>query len=150
MTRSRRIPLLLHRQVQVLLSRLTSFFATYSSQFFNFLAIPCMIFLEEPISQFQFSIQTNLISLSLICSWTCLMYVKSRRFTFLIDLLTCEIRISLFPISRLNLSLSLIIFLLSFSLSSDGQVNFPFKDHLEIFFCLSTNAQRLCLDLLSS
>ena len=56
-----------------------------------------------------------------------------------------DVRISLFPISCLNFSF--IQFLLSHSLSSDGRVNFPFKDFLEIF-CLSTNyARRFDLDL---
>ena len=39
----------------------------------NFLAITSMVFLEEPISQFQLSIQTDFVSLSLICPSTCLM-----------------------------------------------------------------------------
>ena len=56
----RRIPPLLHRQFFTsCLSRLLNFFATYSSQFFNFLAISCMILLEESISRFHFSIQAN-------------------------------------------------------------------------------------------
>ena len=56
---------------QFLLVLLDLFFATNSPQFFNFLAISCMIFLEEPSSQFQFSIQADFISLSLIFSSTC-------------------------------------------------------------------------------
>ena len=43
------------------------FFATNSSQFFNFLAISCMTFLEESNPPFQFSTQAYFISLSLIC-----------------------------------------------------------------------------------
>ena len=86
------------------------FFTTNSSQFFNFLAISCMIFLEESISQFQFYIQANFVSLSLICPSICLMQLKSLRFKFLIDLLKSKVRISLFPIFRLNPSLSFIQF----------------------------------------
>ena len=58
------------------------FFATNSSQFFNFSA---MIFLEDPISQFQFSIQADFISLSLICPSTCLVWLKALRFKLLIS-----------------------------------------------------------------
>ena len=46
--------------------------------------------------------------------------------------------------SRLNFSLGFIQFLLSQSLSSDGQINFPFKDCVEIL-CLLTNAQHFDL-----
>ena len=61
-------PLLMQRQfINFCLSCSTCFFATNSSQFFKFLAISCMIFLEEPISQFQFSIQADFVSLSLTC-----------------------------------------------------------------------------------
>ena len=91
-----------------------------------------MIFLEEPISQFQVSTQTNLVSLSLICPSTCLVQLKSLRFKFLIDLLRGNVGISLFPISCLNLSLSFIQFSVSHHLSSNGRVDFPFKDFLEI------------------
>ena len=90
------------------LSCLISFFETYSSRFFNFLAIPCMIFLEEPISQFQLSIQANFVPFSLICPSTCSMQLKSLRLKFLIEISKSNFRISRFPISRLNLSLSFI------------------------------------------
>ena len=62
----------------------------------HFLAIPCMILLEESISQFQFSIQTYLLSLSLVS--------QSARMKRMVS-------ISLFPILRLNLRFSLIQFL---------------------------------------
>ena len=103
----------------------------HSSQFFNFLAISCMTFLENSISQFKFSIQANFISLSLICPSACLIQSKSVRPKPLIDFLERIVSISLFPILRLNLRLSLIQFLLSL-FSLDGQVNFPFKDLLEM------------------
>ena len=38
---------------------------------------------SELFSQFQFSIQTNLVSLSLICPSTCLLWLKSLRFKVL-------------------------------------------------------------------
>ena len=60
------------------------------------------------------------------------MYLKSLRFRFIIDLVICYILTLRFPISRLNLSFSFIQFLLSYSLSSNSRVNFPFKDLLEI------------------
>ena len=60
------------------------------------------------------------------------MYLKSLRFKFIIDLVKCYILTLRFPISRLNLSISFIQFLLSYSLSSNSRVNFPFKDLLEI------------------
>ena len=107
------------------LSRLLSFFATHSSQFFNCFAISCIIL---------FSIQANFVSLSLVCSSARLIQSKSLRFKFLTDLLEIIFWISLFPISRLNLRLSTKQCLLSSSLSSDGQVNFPFKDLLEVFW----------------
>ena len=124
-----------HRKLFIsCLSRLLSFFATNSSQFFNCFAISCMILLEEqPVSQFQLSIQANFVSLSLVCSSARLIQSKSLRFKFLTDLLEIIFSISLFPISRLNLRLSTKQCLLSPSLSSDGQVNFPFKDLLEVF-----------------
>ena len=50
---------------------------------------------------------------------------------------------SLFPIFGLNLQ-----YLLRLILSLNSRINFPFKNFLDIC-CLSTNAQRLCLDLLS-
>ena len=55
--------------------------------------------------QFQFSIQATFVSLNLICPSTCLMSLKSERFELLIDLLKSDVRLSLFPISRFNLSL---------------------------------------------
>ena len=58
-----------------------------------------MIFLEEPISQFQFSIRADFVSLILICPSTCLMWLKSLRFKFLIDLLKKQSRNFSFPIS---------------------------------------------------
>ena len=64
---SRGIPLLIHRQfIDSCLSCSVCFFATNSSQLFNFLAICCLTFSEESIPHFQFSIQAYLISLSLI------------------------------------------------------------------------------------
>ena len=136
------------------LDTLISFFETYSSRFFNFLAIPCMIFLEEPISQFQLSIQANFVPFSLICPSTCSMQLKSLRLKFLIEISKSNFRISRFPISRLNLSLSFIQFLLSYSLSLSlslfGRPNFPFKDLLEIFFVFQRmDNVCLCLDLFS-
>ena len=142
---------MLHRQfITSRLSRSISSFATNTSQFFNFLAIPCMIFLEEPVSQFQFSTQTDLVSLNLICPSTCLVQLKSLRFKLLVDLLKSKVGIYLFPVSCVNLSPSLVQFSLSDRLSSDGRVNFPVKVFLggnSLF--LSANAQRLCLDLSS-
>ena len=190
------MPLLMHRQFinSCLSCSISSFFATNSSQFFNFLAISCMIFLEEPISQFQFSTQANFylseldlpidlldvpeiveiqvlawslekrcknsllptsclnFSLSFSQSWlsyslslqTAESTFRSRIFwrfslneytTFwsrsLSSLLTVNWTLR-FPISRLNRSISFIQFLLSYSLSSNSWVNFPFKDLLEI------------------
>ena len=52
----------MHRQfINSCLSCSVCFFATNSSQFLNFLAVSCMIFLEEPISQFPFSIQAEIL-----------------------------------------------------------------------------------------
>ena len=67
-------------QVRKILWRLTiSFFATNSPRFFSCLAILCMTLFEEPSPQFQFSIQTNFISLSMICPSACLIWSKSLR-----------------------------------------------------------------------
>ena len=92
-----------------------------------------MIFLEEPTSQFSFSTQANLVPLSPICPSSCLVLLKSLRFKFLIDLLKCAVRISLLPISRLNSCSASYNLVLSNSLSSDGRINFPFMDFVEIF-----------------
>ena len=67
LTHSRRISLL--AQGQFIISRLSCsvcFFATNSSQCFNFLAIFCFIFSEESIPNFQFSVQAYFVSL-----WAC-------------------------------------------------------------------------------
>ena len=62
LTHSRRVPLMMHRQfINSCLFCSICYFETNPSQFFKFLAIPCMIFLEDPISQFQFSIQAHFI-----------------------------------------------------------------------------------------
>ena len=88
MTHGCGIPPLLQRQlITSRLSRSISFFATNTSQFFSFLAIPCMILWKEPVSQLQFSIQANFVSLSLICLSTCWICPKTLRLNFLIVLL---------------------------------------------------------------
>ena len=123
---------MMHRQfINSCMSCSSCFFPTNSSQFFNLLVISCMIFLKEPISQFQFSIRVDFSSLSLIFPSTCLLQLKSLRFKLLIDLLKSDVRISLFPIFRLNFCLSSIQFLLSHSLSSNSRINLPFKDFVE-------------------
>ena len=97
------------------------------NKFFSILQLFCDLLhdsLGRPVSQFQLSIQASFASLSLVCSSARLIQSKSLRFKFLTDL----------PISRLNLRLSTKQCLLSPSLSSDGQVNFPFKDLLEVFW----------------
>ena len=89
-------------------------------------------------------------SLSLICPSTFLMYLKSSRFKFIIDLVKCYILTLRFTISRLNLSFSFIQFLLSYSLSLFGQLSqLSVQGSFGDFFCRSTNALRLCLDLFS-
>ena len=118
LTHGPRIPLLMHRQfISSCLSCSVSFFATNSSQFFNFLAICCMIFWKSLFLNSNFPHKLIFISLSLICPSTCLMYLKSLRFNFMIDLVKCYIFTLRFPISRFNLSFSFIQFLLSWSLS---------------------------------
>ena len=113
------------------------------------LAIFCLIFSEDSISQFQFSIQADFVSLSLICPSTCLVWLKSLRFKILIDLLKSKSLNFSFQNFLLNLSLSFIQFSLSHHLFSDGRVNFPFNDFFGDFLCLSAHAQHLCLDLSS-
>ena len=76
--------------------------------------------------------QTNLVSLSLICPSTCLVQLKSLRFKFLIDLLKSKVGIFLLPISCLNLSFSFIQFSLSHHLSSDGESTFRSRMFVEI------------------
>ena len=127
MTHSRGIPLLTHRQfINSRLSCSISFFATNTSQLFNFLAIPGISYWKSLFSQFQFSTQAIFMSQGLICPSTGLKLLKLLSFKFLIDLLKSKVRISLFPISRLNLGV--MQFLMSYSLSSDVQLNFPSKD----------------------
>ena len=115
------------------------FFATNSSQFFNFLAIFCLTFLEESISQFQFSIPAHRLAWWSWNRWDSSSWLISWK---------SDVRISLFPISRIDFCFSFIQFLLSHSLSSDGHFSFPLKDFVEAF-CLSTNAKRFDLDLSS-
>ena len=94
-----------------------------------------MILLEERISQFQIYIQANFVSLSLICPLACLMQSKSLKFKFLIDLSKSEIRISLFPIARLNLSLSFI----QFSIVIPQTATATFRSRIFWRFALSLN-----------
>ena len=97
----------MHRQIiNFRVSCSTSFFATNTSQFSNFLAVPCQIFLKEPISQFQFSIQANFCLSEPDLPVDFLVTAEIAEFQkFLIDLSKSNFRISLFPISRLNRSL---------------------------------------------
>ena len=108
---------------------------SFSSQqiLLNSSAVSCMIFLGEPTSQFQFSFEADFVSLWAWsanrldwCSWN---HWDSN--SWLISWKS-DVRISLLSISRLHFSLSFIQSLLSHYLSSDGRVNLPFKDFLEI------------------
>ena len=139
----------MHRQfINSCLSYSTCFFATNSSQFVNFLAISSMIFLEEPLSQCQFSIQADFVSLSLICPSTCLVKLNSLRFKFLIDLMKSDVRIFLLPISCLTFSLSVKQFLLSLSVPRTAESTLRSRIFW-IFPSVSANAQRFDLDLSS-
>ena len=103
------------------------FFATITFQFFSVLAISCMILLEELTAQFHLSIQTNLVSSSLLCKSTCLVYKKSLRLKRFIDLLKSKVGISLFLNLLHSTSASASIqFSLSHHLSSNDRVNFSF------------------------
>ena len=98
------------------------FFAPNSSQFFDLLTMSCMIPMEESASQCQ------LISLCLICSSACLLWLKSLRFNFLIEVMKSDDRISLFPSFRFHFCLSILQFLLSHFLTASGHFSFPLKE----------------------
>ena len=101
LTHSRKIPLSMHRQfINSCLSCTICFFTTNSSQFFNFLTIFCLIFLEESIPHFLCSTQNYLLSLSLIM-------LQSLRFEFSTGFMEGHTGISLFSISYAHFCLSL-------------------------------------------
>ena len=126
----------------------TWFFATNSSQFFNFLAVSCMIFLEEPTSHFHFNIQADFISFSLFCPLTSLMWLESLRFKLRIGLLKSSVRISLFSQFLASTSASAsysFCWAILYLLGRPNQLSV--QGFSGDFLCLSTNARRLDLDL---
>ena len=125
------------------------FFASNSSQFFNFLAISCMIFLEERTSQFQFSIQAEFISLSLICPIDLLDVPEIIEIPTPDRSLQKRCQNFSFP----NSSPQLLPQLHTFFPEPFSLVGRPSQLSVQgfggDFLCLSTNAQRLDLDLFS-
>ena len=72
LTHSRKIPLMSRRQfITYRLSRSICFFATNTSQFFNFLAIPCMIFLDlcEPDLPIDLLVVAEIAEIRITNSW---------------------------------------------------------------------------------
>ena len=132
-----RIPLLMRRQsINSCLSCSICFFATNSSQLFNFLAICCLIFSEGSISHLQFSTQVYFSpSLRLIGPIDSpVRSLQSLGLELLIDLIKSNIRIPLFQMLNLHICLSFVcnLFWVSQFFSSHGQFSFPFKDCVEI------------------
>ena len=91
-------PLLMHRQfIKLCLSPSIYLFATSLPQFFNFLAIFRLTFLEGSNPYFQFSIQADFIPLILVCPSIRLLWLKSLGLEHLIDPIKSHIRIFSIP-----------------------------------------------------